>query len=183
MQMTMWPITTVRIDRGIPSVWKSSSSEIPNTTYGITSGLSNSAETADLAGKRRRTSAIEASTPSTTAPTLESAAMTALVSRAPLRSEFERNARYQWNVNPLSGNDGISELLNEKMRRITIGAYRKTTTQAKKTLSARAPFFGSVTRRNAWRRLAPRSLAASSRLRSRLSSETKIGRATNGSQM
>ena len=32
MQMTMWPITTVRIDREIPSWWKSSSSEIPNTT-------------------------------------------------------------------------------------------------------------------------------------------------------
>jgi hypothetical protein len=42
---------------------------------------------------------------------------------------------------------------------------------------------GSVTRRKACSRLAPRSLAASSRRRSRLSSETKIGSATNGSQM
>src|SRR5207253_19918 len=42
---------------------------------------------------------------------------------------------------------------------------------------------GNVTLRKAWRRLAPRSLAASSRRRSRLSSETKIGRATNGSQI
>src|SRR4029079_17612241 len=41
---------------------------------------------------------------------------------------------------------------------------------------------GSVTRQKAWRRLAPRSLAASSSRRSRFSSETKIGRATNGSQ-
>ena len=41
---------------------------------------------------------------------------------------------------------------------------------------------GSVTRRNACQRLAPRSLAASSSRRSRLSSETKIGSATNGSQ-
>ena len=32
MQITMWPITTVRIDRFIPSVWNRSSSEIPNTT-------------------------------------------------------------------------------------------------------------------------------------------------------
>ena len=79
----MWPITTVRIERGIPSVWKSRSSEIPNTTYGITSGLSSSAETGALPLKRRRTSAIEASMPSTTAPTLESAATIALVSSAP----------------------------------------------------------------------------------------------------
>src|SRR5205807_10198750 len=40
---------------------------------------------------------------------------------------------------------------------------------------------GSVTRRNACHRLAPRSLAASSKRRSRLSSETKLGKATNGS--
>ena len=32
------------------------------------------------------------------------------------------NSRYQWNVNPLRGNDGISALLNEKMTRIRIGA-------------------------------------------------------------
>ena len=42
---------------------------------------------------------------------------------------------------------------------------------------------GSVIARNARSRLAPRSLAASSSRRSRLSSETKIGSATNGSQM
>jgi hypothetical protein len=42
---------------------------------------------------------------------------------------------------------------------------------------------GSVTRRNACQRLAPRSLAASSNRRSRVSRETKIGSATNGSQM
>ena len=42
---------------------------------------------------------------------------------------------------------------------------------------------GSVTRRNVCQRLAPRSVAASSSRRSRLSSETKIGSATNGSQM
>ena len=39
---------------------------------------------------------------------------------------------------------------------------------------------GSVTRQKACQRLAPRSLAASSSRRSRLSSETKIGSATNG---
>ncbi len=71
--------------------------------------------------------------------------MIALVSSAPLRSELVTNSRYQWSVNPLSGNDGTSELLNEKIRRITIGAYRKTTTKAKNTLSARAPFFESAT--------------------------------------
>ena len=42
---------------------------------------------------------------------------------------------------------------------------------------------GSVTAQNARSRLAPRSLAASSSRRSRVSSETKIGSATNGSQM
>jgi hypothetical protein len=42
---------------------------------------------------------------------------------------------------------------------------------------------GSVTRKNACQRLAPRSVAASSSRRSRLSSETKIGSATKGSQM
>src|SRR5205823_9731305 len=42
---------------------------------------------------------------------------------------------------------------------------------------------GSVTLRNERSRLAPRSLAASSKRRSRVSSETKIGSATNGSQM
>ena len=41
---------------------------------------------------------------------------------------------------------------------------------------------GSVTRMNVRHRLAPRSLAASSRLRSRLSRLTKIGSATNGTQ-
>ncbi len=41
---------------------------------------------------------------------------------------------------------------------------------------------GSVTRRNACHRVAPRSLAASSRRVSSDSSETKIGSATNGSQ-
>ncbi len=28
------------------------------------------------------------------------------------------NSRYQWSVKPLSGNDGTSELLNEKISRI-----------------------------------------------------------------
>ena len=48
--------------------------------------------------------------------------MIALVHSAPRRSEFPANSRYQWNVKPLSGNDGTSELLNEKIRRIAIGA-------------------------------------------------------------
>src|SRR4029077_6890760 len=96
-----------------------------------TSGLSRSAEATGLALKRRRTSAIEASTPSRTAPRLESDAMIALVTSAARRSELAMNSRYQWNVKPLSGNDGISELLNEKTMRTTIGAYRKTTTKAK----------------------------------------------------
>ena len=44
--------------------------------------------------------------PSTTAPTLESAATIALVSSALRRSALARNSWYQWSVNPLSGNDG-----------------------------------------------------------------------------
>ena len=120
--MTTCPMTTVKIDRGIPIVWNRSSKEIPKTTYGMTSGLRSSAETAALPLMRRRVSATDASTPSTTAPTLEIAAMTALVCSAPLRSALLRNWRYQWSVNPLSGNAGSSELLNEKINRITIGA-------------------------------------------------------------
>ena len=42
---------------------------------------------------------------------------------------------------------------------------------------------GKVTRRKACQRLAPRSVAASNSRRSRLSSVTKMGSATNGSQM
>ena len=47
--------------------------------------------------------------------------MIALVCSAALRSALVRNWRYQWSVNPLSGNDGSSELLNEKISRIAIG--------------------------------------------------------------
>ena len=74
--------------------------------------------------------------PSRTAARLESAATIALVASAPLRSALARNWRYQWSVNPLSGNDGSAELLNEKISRITIGAYRKTTTKAKNAFSS-----------------------------------------------
>ena len=59
--ITMWPITTVGTPFGTPSVWKRSSSEIPNTTYGMTSGLRSSAETSALPRNRRRASAIDAS--------------------------------------------------------------------------------------------------------------------------
>ena len=53
-----------------------------------------------------------------------------------------------------------------------------------KTKAAMTPgmLSGNVTRQNVRHRLAPRSLAASSRELSRLSSETKIGSATNGTQ-
>src|SRR3954469_12310826 len=118
----MWPITTVSTERGIPTAWKKSSSEIPNTTYGITSGLNSSAETGDLRRKLRRTSAIEASTPSSTAPMLEIAATSALVSSAERRSALTRNWWYQCSVNPLRGNDGSAESLKEKTTRIAIGA-------------------------------------------------------------
>ena len=57
-----------------------------------------------------------------TAPTLESAATAALVFSAPWRSGFVRNWWYQRSVNPLSGNVGKAESLNEKMSRTTIGA-------------------------------------------------------------
>ena len=63
-----------------------------------------------------------ASVPSATAPTLERAAIFALVPMALCRAEFVRNSWYQRRVNPLSGNDGSCELLNEKMIRMTIGA-------------------------------------------------------------
>src|SRR6266536_3747581 len=107
----------------------------------MTSGLRSRAVTGDLPKNRRRASAIEARIPSRTAPMLDSAATSALVSSAALRSEFVRNSRYQWSVNPLRGNDGTCELLKEKTSRIAIGAYRKTTTNAKKLRKSRAPFF------------------------------------------
>ena len=75
-----------------------------------------------MSRKRRRTSAIEASTPSSTAPMLEIAATTALVSSAERRSALTRNWWYQCSVNPLSGNEGSCESLNEKTTRIAIGA-------------------------------------------------------------
>jgi hypothetical protein len=100
-------MTTVRIERGIPTVWKRRRSEIPKTTYGMTSGLRRSADTGAFARKLRRTSAIAARTPSSTAPRLESDAMTALVQSAPLRSELPRNWPYQWIVKPLRGKDGM----------------------------------------------------------------------------
>jgi len=75
-----------------------------------------------LIRKRRRVNAIEARTPSTTAPALDNAAMIALVSRAPRISELARNARYQWSVKPESGNVGTADLLKEKISRMTIGA-------------------------------------------------------------
>src|SRR5262249_4291665 len=99
--------------------WKRSSNETPKTTYGITSGLSKSADTALLPRNRRRVSANDASTPRATAPVLDSAATIALVSSAPFRSEFERNSRYQFKVKPDSGKLGTADLLNEKISRIT----------------------------------------------------------------
>ena len=120
--ITMCPMTMVRNESETPTAWKSSSSEIPKTTYGITSGLSRSAETGLLPRKACRTSTIEARMPSATAPALDRAAIFALVARAFCRSEFVRNWWYQCSVNPLSGNDGSCELSNEKMSRITIGA-------------------------------------------------------------
>ena len=48
--------------------------------------------------------------------------MIALVQSDARRSPFSMNWRYQCKVKPLSGNDGKSESLNEKMTRIRIGA-------------------------------------------------------------
>ena len=141
----MCPITTVSSDRATPSWWKSSSSEIPKTTYGITSGLSSSAETAGLAQMRLRVSASEARMPRITAPVLENAATIALVCSAPRRSPFEMKSRYQRSVKPESGKLGTGDLLNENTSRIAIGAYRKTTTSVKNTRSSRFPFGDSAT--------------------------------------
>jgi len=71
--------------------------------------------------------------------------MIALVSSAALISELPRNSRYQCSVNPESGKVGTADLLNEKINRIAIGAYRKTTTRVKKTRRSRAPFFERAT--------------------------------------
>src|SRR6476620_8287811 len=110
----------------------------------MTSGLRSSAETGDLPLKRRRTSAIDARIPSSTAPTLEIDAMIALVANAAFRSGLVRKWRYQCRVKPLSGNDGSCESLKEKITRITIGAYRNATTRTKKTLSPQAPVLESA---------------------------------------
>ncbi len=120
--ITMCPITTAGAPFGTPSVWKSSNSAIPKTRYGITSGLSKSAETSGLPRNAPRTSASDESTPRMTAPTLVAAAIAALLCSASRRSPLTRNSWYQCSVNPLSGNVGTAELLNEKISRITIGA-------------------------------------------------------------
>ena len=75
-----------------------------------------------LPRKRRRTSAIDASVPKHDRPDAGD--------RGDDRTRLERtdqvgivtNWRYQVSVNPLSGNDGSTESLNEKSSRIAIGA-------------------------------------------------------------
>jgi hypothetical protein len=111
----------------------------------MTSGLRRSADTGPVPRKRCRTRAIAETIPSRTAPTLESAATIALVFSELFSSEFVRNSRYQCRVKPLSGNVGSEASLKEKISRITIGAYRKTTTRAKNALNIHAPDLESAT--------------------------------------
>ena len=118
---------------------------MPNTTYGITSGLSRNAERSALPRKRRRASAIDASVPRNTAPMLVSAAMTALVSSDERRSVLSMNSWYQCSVKPLSGNAGTAALLNEKMSRITIGAYRNAMTSTNSATRSRRPLRETAT--------------------------------------
>ena len=54
--------------------------------------------------------------------TLEMAATSALVSSDACSSELVRKSWYQCSVKPLSGKVGTDALLNEKTRRIAIGA-------------------------------------------------------------
>ena len=80
--ITMCPITTVRIERGIPAAWKSSSSEIPKTTYGITSGLEQQRRDGRLAPEAAaRRARSRRARRAATAPMLEIAATIALVSQ------------------------------------------------------------------------------------------------------
>ena len=120
--ITMWPAPTVRSEGETPSTWKSSNIAIPSTTKGITSGLSRRAVTSPFPRKPRRASATEARIPSETATTLDRAATIALASRADRMLPLWTNSWYQRSVKPLSGNEGTTALLNEKTRRMAIGA-------------------------------------------------------------
>src|SRR6476646_3929140 len=120
--ITTWPTPTARREGETPSTWKSSNMEIPSTTKGITSGVSSRAVTSPFARKLRRAIAMEARIPSETATTLDRAATIALASRADRMLLLWMNSWYQWSVKPLSGNEGTTALLNEKTRRIAIGA-------------------------------------------------------------
>ncbi len=70
---------------------------------------------------------------------LEIVAISKLVRIAPMSSLLARNSWYQRSVNPCQGNDTNVELLKEKTIKITIGAYRKTTSAQKNTTRLRRP--------------------------------------------
>src|SRR5438445_612784 len=120
----------------------------------MTSGDSSNTETPRLPANRRRTIDTEASTARATVIVLDTLATKTLVFTAWISAGFDRNWRYQRSVKPDNGKDTT-----------TPGTLR-----------------GKVILQKIVHRLAPRSLAASSKERSRFSSVTKMGRATNGTQ-
>jgi hypothetical protein len=106
--------------RNLSKAVNSTSSEIPKTRYGTTSGEKNSAEVAAFPANRRRSRANDASTPSVTAIRLEAVATIRLRRSASSSSGFVRNLRYQ-SVVKLSSGKVTSPELNEKIARTAIG--------------------------------------------------------------
>ena len=90
------------------------SNEIPNTRYGITSGANTSAENAGLPRKTRRTSAYEASTPSTTVIRARQAIATnALRSSDVSSAGFDAAREYHCVVNPCKREGDVAAVERE----------------------------------------------------------------------
>src|ERR671930_1061377 len=106
----------------------------------MTSGESSATDTADFAANRRRTTATDASAARATVMVLDTLATNTLVFNAWINSGLDRNWRYQRSVNPESGKDTTMLLLNEKITRMTRGAYRNSTSAPKNTRSPHRPF-------------------------------------------
>ena len=104
-------------------MWNSSSSEIPKTTYGMTSGLEQQRRDERLAAEappRERDRGEDAEHDGAEARQHRDQRARLAAPRAD--RAFVKNWWYQWSVKPLSGNVGTSELLNEKISSTAIGA-------------------------------------------------------------
>src|SRR3990172_1422468 len=115
--------------------------------------------------------------PRTVDTTVELKAINRLFRAAAKRSRLCSSFEYHSSDNPVR-RATVRVSLNENTIRIRIGTYRK----ANRAKAARTPgkVRGSMTCRNARLRLAPRSEAASIKVRSNFSIEAYIGRTAKG---